>query len=1573
MAIGILIGQPSTAHAQLYVTDFGSGNAGDHPNGQIGEYTLSGTNASAVNPALVADFGPQDMAVSGTDLFVVNLNSGTVSEYTTDGAVVNATLISGLYDPSAIAISGSNLFVSNNNQVAKGAACIAEYTTDGTLVNGNLITGLTDAYGIAVSGTDIFVTDAYAQTLGEYTTNGDTVNATLLTGLNNPIGIAISGTDLYIADINTGIGHYSTSGDVLNRSLIPGADGGHIALTGSTIFADSDSTVGEFTLSGAPVNPQLIQNLQAPGAMVVLSVGPVISGTLPPIASFSINGPVSPGGNLVFSATTTPGVTVSIQYTTTPSDDSSWAPLHDGNGGQMTENAAANPGAGNYSLTTTSYPFAQNVSFRAVSSRASYVGGTSAPLGSYDLRVTLGLSAFGPASAGAVIHFTASPTVSGTIGITGLFLRVQASATPGAESSWTDLVGGTMVEDPQNPGSYSVDNAAYPNGSGIYFRVIAARGGNPDTISPPLGAYTLRQAALTISAGITSTSDPIQGTVTHIGDDVTYTFTVINSGSATARSLEVTATVPTYVHAGTDLVGQFSSSEVTTISSGGSFSPAVNSTPAKIVWSAGDLDAGSQLSETFTVHISDQVRTVQSIGIGNDYAVFSTTGLPPLGTTGYLSGASNVSTPIRGPIAFSVVANTSSMAPGGFITYTFTLANLTSVAQAHPVAFMDVPEYTRFAPSYSINTITYKATIPGVAYVGRSGAPTYKEVYWTGSPNPQIVIAPVALAARGDRLHRDTIRFSVTLQVQWVDPTEVSSIGTVDYGAAFLDPTLFVNTLTGKKTSEVAIFASDFASVVAGVPSPVDFSSLLSDLNHKVAVSTNDSGTVNVTIAGSLAGAPKIYLLKAISDPSEDTVTGTDGGTDFAQPGQEITFILGASNFGSSPADDVYIEDGMPASTTFVSAKLLDADHTKQSKLVTVQDPDGIHLRFKGLHLEAKDSLSLEFTVRVNTGASAPAAGSFIDSDACTIGSSSTPHTPAGIYLNGAIQVFGTTEFAQPIVRTLIPTPGVSGNDISVTANALTAIYNHNPNALPLANPSVPGAYISGVQRYYVHYANIGKVAATGVRLTVPTPAGCAFYRASFVNLTPNKDTGALGYLPGKLAVTPNGSSIIPPAGAASGFLSSGGTTTFTFNRLAAGASGDVMLEAIVTPATVQANGNFIGKTAPSYVSIHDATVSSAMIPAAGLHTDTLSPLLGAHESSVDLGLSRIDASFLTPQPAVGIWKIAPQQVAPGATFQVQIVIFNYGVVDAHPVVEFTIPANTQLVSASYGQSYILTPAAGAGPGSLVYGVLATNNGPVTTNDLAPLLAHTAAALTVTLQATGAAGASIPDSSTKVLVDNMGSLSPTPTSTQIVSSPGVSLLHVIAGQPLFQTQSSSSDALIVDLGGGNIVAQGGGNIVAQGGGNIVAQGGGNIVAAGGGNLINIGSVTGSSLLASQASIVAQGGGNIVVPTGASIVAQGGGNIVAAGGGNIVAQGGGNIVAQGGGNIVAQGGGNIVAQGGGNIVAQGGGNIVAAGGGNIVAQGGGNILASTVGSVAGIITPGGNIIAVGGSNFAPTGP
>ena len=48
---------------------------------------------------------PTGIAISGNNLFVVNTVAETIGEYTTSGATVNASLITGLVSPFGIAIS----------------------------------------------------------------------------------------------------------------------------------------------------------------------------------------------------------------------------------------------------------------------------------------------------------------------------------------------------------------------------------------------------------------------------------------------------------------------------------------------------------------------------------------------------------------------------------------------------------------------------------------------------------------------------------------------------------------------------------------------------------------------------------------------------------------------------------------------------------------------------------------------------------------------------------------------------------------------------------------------------------------------------------------------------------------------------------------------------------------------------------------------------------------------------------------------------------------------------------------------------------------------------------------------------------------------------------------------------------------------------------------------------------------------------------------------------------------------------------------------------------------------------
>jgi hypothetical protein len=80
------------------------------------------------------------------DIYVASYEKGSIGEYTTSGATVNASLISGLHYPSGIAISGNDLFVLNDSTES-----VEEYTTSGTPVDASLITGLSDPLTIAIS------------------------------------------------------------------------------------------------------------------------------------------------------------------------------------------------------------------------------------------------------------------------------------------------------------------------------------------------------------------------------------------------------------------------------------------------------------------------------------------------------------------------------------------------------------------------------------------------------------------------------------------------------------------------------------------------------------------------------------------------------------------------------------------------------------------------------------------------------------------------------------------------------------------------------------------------------------------------------------------------------------------------------------------------------------------------------------------------------------------------------------------------------------------------------------------------------------------------------------------------------------------------------------------------------------------------------------------------------------------------------------------------------------------------------------------------------------------------------
>jgi uncharacterized delta-60 repeat protein len=173
--------------SQLYVAN---GNGGSTTlDGSIGEYTLGSTPGTITSrqPALVTGLADSGfVTVSGSDLFVVDYALGTVGEYTTSGATVNAQLVTGLSNPEGVAVVGSDLFVTEQGSVAT----IGEYTTSGQVVNAALIPAVAGALSIGASGNDLFVTTNTGQ-VAEYTTAGGTVNANLIPGLSGAFGMAV--------------------------------------------------------------------------------------------------------------------------------------------------------------------------------------------------------------------------------------------------------------------------------------------------------------------------------------------------------------------------------------------------------------------------------------------------------------------------------------------------------------------------------------------------------------------------------------------------------------------------------------------------------------------------------------------------------------------------------------------------------------------------------------------------------------------------------------------------------------------------------------------------------------------------------------------------------------------------------------------------------------------------------------------------------------------------------------------------------------------------------------------------------------------------------------------------------------------------------------------------------------------------------------------------------------------------------------------------------------------------------------------------------------------------------------
>jgi hypothetical protein len=266
-----------SAEAQIYVTQTGAN--------KVSEYTTTGALLSSSFISGLS--GPDGIALYGNDLFVGNYSTGIVGEYdATTGATINANFITGLSDPGDLYVNGNTLYAVNT----QGSMDVSSFTlsTSGAITASNrtFLTTTSGAYpqSVVEVGGNFYVTDVATSRVQEYDSTGHVNNSFSISGLNYPVEITSNGTDLFIANEHlNNVGEYTLSGAVVNANLITGVNTAFgVSVNGNTLYVTSDTTsgtIGEYTLSGSTataVNANLVTGLNDPTEMAILA--PVVSG-----------------------------------------------------------------------------------------------------------------------------------------------------------------------------------------------------------------------------------------------------------------------------------------------------------------------------------------------------------------------------------------------------------------------------------------------------------------------------------------------------------------------------------------------------------------------------------------------------------------------------------------------------------------------------------------------------------------------------------------------------------------------------------------------------------------------------------------------------------------------------------------------------------------------------------------------------------------------------------------------------------------------------------------------------------------------------------------------------------------------------------------------------------------------------------------------------------------------------------------------------------------------------------------------------------------------------------------------
>ncbi|EEM46784.1 hypothetical protein bthur0005_33210 [Bacillus thuringiensis serovar pakistani str. T13001] len=621
-----------------------------------------------------------------------------------------------------------------------------------------------------------------------------------------------------------------------------------------------------------------------------------------------------------------------------------------------------------------------------------------------------------------------------------------------------------------------------------------------------------------------------------IGDTLTYTITLQNTGNIPAINVIITDSIPT----GTTFIPG-------SVTINGVSQP--NLTPATGI-PVGTLNP----RQIVTVTLEVQVTALPPNGIISNEANVTYTSqpdptLPPITTT----------TPT--PIAETIVQNAELESAkivdlpianiGDALTYTITLENNGNIPMTNVSVIDQPPVGTQFiVDSVTVNglaqsgvdpsigipigtiqpnqivTITFQVTITNIppnGVVTNAGS-----VNFTSQPNPNeppiteteetppvnteiinSIINPAKTADRNNVDIDDIITYTVTFQnLQTVQLTNIIFTDSIPVGTTFIPNSVTIN---GIPTSDV----DPALGIPLGTLNPSQ-SVVVTFQVRVVSIPPNgiiiNEATITYTFQPN-PGEPPVTVTIPTPPTTTNINTATTNATKsadkvFALLGDTITYTISLQNTGTVPATNVLVTDPIPAGTTFIPNSVTINDVPQPG----IVPSSGILIGT----LEPNTSAVVTFQVQV------------------------TSIPPTGFIENqGTVSFQYQPDPTRPPVSVTTPTPTTKTQVSEVTINPNK---QGNPQTINLGDTVT----------YTITFQNVGNINATDVIITDPTPTGTTFIPnsvtingVSSLGANPNSGVNVGTVTPGQIVTLTYQVTVtaLPP----DGIIKNTATVTYTF------------------------------------------------------------------------------------------------------------------------------------------------------------------------------------------------------------------------------------------------------------------------------------------------------------------------------------------------------------------------------------------------------------------------------------------